>query len=96
MCRFPTKYDAGYERVENAIQHYVERINIASRMAESIPLLELPFPRDPIFVGRDAELDELETTMFGPETMSDFLECAIVGLGGVGYVSSKILTLPCI
>lgn len=96
MCRFPKNYDAGYIRVKDAIQHYVERINVASRVAESIPLLELPFPRDPIFVGRDAELDKLETSMFSPETMNDFLECAIIGLGGVGYVSSKTLTLPCI
>jgi hypothetical protein len=96
MCRFPENYDAGYRRVENAIQHYVDRINVASRVAESISQLELPFPRDPMFVGRDTELDELETSMFSPETTSDFLECAIVGLGGVGYVSSKTLTLPCI
>ncbi|KAI9770851.1 MAG: hypothetical protein M1839_003014 [Geoglossum umbratile] len=77
-------------KAQDAIQHYVERINVASRVAESIPLLELPFPRDPIFVGRDAELDELETSMFSPETMNDFLECAIIGLGGVGARKTQI------
>jgi hypothetical protein len=84
MCRFPNIYDSGYRRVKRAIKHYAGRIGVASTVAKSIPLVELPFPRDSIFVGRDAELDELERSMFNPETMNEFLECAIIGLGGVG------------
>jgi len=91
MCRFSDEWDQGYRRVQRAIQHYVDRINIASSVAKSLRLIRLPFTRDPVFVGREAELNELETSMFSSETIREFSECAIVGLGGVGYASAK----PC-
>jgi hypothetical protein len=84
MCRFSNECDRGYMRVENAVLHYINRIKVADSVSNSLPLVLLPFLRDPLFVGRDAELNELESSIFNEETEANFSECAIVGLGGVG------------
>lgn len=84
MCRFPKAQDTGYWRLKEAVDYYMERIKIASEKAWEIPLIEVPFPRHPGFIGRDAELEHLQASFFGSEMIDEFVECAIVGLGGVG------------
>jgi nucleoside phosphorylase len=59
----------------------VTGMRVATRTAGDNVFL-LPFPKDPCFVGRESELEHLED-MLGADS-HDFIEAAIVGLGGVG------------
>jgi hypothetical protein len=83
MSRFGP-YDRGYRAVKTAIASYVRKIYSAPQVDNIVPIVEIPFDRDPYFVGRESELAALDSILSGSTGVCS--EAAIVGLGGTGYV----------
>jgi hypothetical protein len=85
MCRFDPSYSSGFFKIYRALSFYAD---LAKGQA-GVPLREpkkiLPLPKDPLFVGREAELDAIEAAILGSGESSDMCrEAGVIGLGGVG------------
>jgi hypothetical protein len=86
MCRFDVYSwcnNPGYDRLFLAISTYINNIKVSSKLgnglSEAGPVVQLPFGRDPHFIGRENELKQMRSFL-----ADEFSECAVVGLGGVG------------
>lgn len=86
MCRFDIHFgysDPGYWRLQIAVGSYIGNVEGSSKLSGGLggaePVFHLPFERDPHFVGRQKELEQIQEFL-----TSKFSECAVIGLGGVG------------
>lgn len=68
--------------IQAAVRGYMERIKSPSWVDGGIPTINIPFPRDPFFVGRESELAALDSALF--DVPAIYSEAAVVGLGGIG------------
>lgn len=96
MARFRSHNDPGYLQITGALRRYIsmldpsydaERVSIAASF--SAPLLahrsifSVPYPRNPDFVGREIQVQEVEKRFAEPKPgKSHFV--ALHGLGGIG------------
>ena len=83
MCKFDGHTRIwGYGSVWSAVYSYLKRIKTPALVNIGVPIENIPFPRDPSFVGRESVLAALDSAL--SDVTSIHSEAAIVGLGGIG------------
>jgi tetratricopeptide (TPR) repeat protein len=96
MARFRSSNEAGYIQISGALRRYItmlhrdydtERVSIAASFSAPLAarktIFSVPFPRNPDFVGRETQIQEVEKRFAEPASgKSPFV--AIHGLGGIG------------
>jgi len=72
----------------SAVDSYMKKIKSPPWVNVGIPTMNIPFPWDQFFVGRESELAALDSALFDGTAI--YSEAAIIGLGGIGYVETDL------
>src|SRR4051812_13819935 len=78
-----------YAQGENIIQAIQSTINVThnyyrSQASATSPAFQVPYPSNPLFVGRDAELKALEQALLNQSQNDVAMLLALGGTGGIG------------